>query len=251
VTSDFSDPVGDGTYCYSIEVSDGSTVVDSPGLTVVVDGGTPAAAPAAAIAVSSAGAADSLAPPSPAKLSVSFARRVAARVPVTVQWSNPPASDLDRVELLLNARHAPRNLLDGRVIYRGLANSFVVSMRAGQTGHLALFAVDHSGNVSAPSHSFVSLAALIPMRPLNGSSIHTAPLLSWEPKKGAAYYNLQVFRAGRRVLLAWPSTPSYRLPAEMLQPGTYVWFVWPAFERTHSTPRFADLIGRATFAYVR
>jgi hypothetical protein len=170
---------------------------------------------------------------------------------VTVRWGNPAAADLDRVELLFNRKRAPRNMLDGRVIYRGLAQSFVLTLRAGQTGHLAVFAVDHSGNVSAPARTIVSLAALIPLRPLSGSALHAAPVLSWEPRKGATYYNLQVFRAGKRMLLAWPSTASYRLPAEKLQPGTYVWFVWPAFEGKHSTPRFADLIGRATFVYAR
>ena len=36
-TSDFSDAVADGTYCYSIEVTDADSTADSPGLTVVVD----------------------------------------------------------------------------------------------------------------------------------------------------------------------------------------------------------------------
>jgi hypothetical protein len=253
-TSDFSDPVADGTYCYYVAVSDGSAVAISPGLTVIVNTQAPARVAASAVSAppsAVAGPADKVAPPPPAALSVSFARKVAMRVPVTVRWTNPAAADLDRVELVINRKHAPRNVLDGRVIYRGLANSFVLAVRAGQGGHLALFAVDHSGNVSAPAHARVSLAALIPMRPLSGSSVHAAPVLSWEPRKGAAYYNLQVFRAGRRVLLAWPAGASYRLPVEILQPGTYVWFVWPALERTRSAPRFADLIGRATFVYAK
>jgi hypothetical protein len=74
--------------------------------------------------------------------------------------------------------------------------------------------------------------------------------LRWEPRSGVAYYNLQVFQRGKRVLVAWPRQASYRFPVGKLQPGTYVWFVWPALGGNHSTPRFGDLIGRATFAYV-
>ena len=87
------------------------------------------------------------------------------------------------------------------------------------------------------------------MRPLSGSAVHAAPLLRWQPRDGVAYYNLQVFQRGKRVLVAWPHSASYRFPADKLQPGTYVWFVWPALGRFPSTPQFGTLIGRATFVY--
>ena len=81
--TDFTDPVPDGTYCYSIAVSDDSTTAVSPGLTVVVAtraaatvGATAAAAPSpVAIAASNPAALDIVAPASPRKLSFSFARR--------------------------------------------------------------------------------------------------------------------------------------------------------------------------------
>jgi hypothetical protein len=88
----------------------------------------------------------------------------------------------------------------------------------------------------------------VPLRPLSGSSVSAAPLLAWKPAKGVSYYNVQLFRNGRRVLTAWPSEPSYRVPVARLLPGTYVWYVWPALA-TRATPRFAALIGRATFVY--
>ena len=257
-TADFSDPVTDGTYCYAIRATDDSTAAVSPGLTVVV--GTQAiaatalvsAAPAAAVSpVSTSIARDTAAPPSPAKLGISFARRIAARVPVTVRWKNPAVPDLDRVELVLNGKHPPKSLSDGRVVYRGLEQSFVLPLPAGRTAHLALYAIDQSGNISVASRTVISLAALIPLRPLTGSAVHAAPVLRWEPRKGAAYYNVQVFHQGKRVLVAWPQRPAYRFPAGKLEPGTYVWFVWPALARTHASPRFDGLIGRATFTYVR
>ena len=136
--TDFTDPVPDGTYCYSIAVGDDSSTAVSPGLTVVVAtravaavGTTNAAAPSpVAIAASNPAALDIAAPASPRKLSFSFARRAAAtRVPVTVRWRNPPdAADLDHVELVLNRKHSPRSHSDGRVLYRGLAQSFVLTL---------------------------------------------------------------------------------------------------------------------------
>jgi hypothetical protein len=256
-TGDFSDAVGDGTYCYWIAVTDGSNLAVSRGLTVIVAtravavvANGPSAVPAAATPPSGAVAGDSVPPPSPGKLGFRFARRRAARVPVTMRWSNPAVADLDHVELLINRHRAPRSRLDGHVVYRGLAHAFVLNLRAGQTTHIALYAVDQSGNVSAAARTVISLTALVPMRPLSGGSVHAAPLLTWEPRKGAAYYNLQVFRRGKRILVAWPRRASYRFPATALLPGTYVWFVWPAVRRTGADPRFTDLIGRATFRYL-
>jgi hypothetical protein len=257
-TSDFSDPVAAGTYCYWIVVSLGSELAASPGLTVTVASATVAAAANGSLLASvgvnpSAGVApgDKVAPPCPGKLSVSLARSAGTHVAVMIRWKNPAASDLERVELLINRSHAPRSHLDGRVIYRGLDETFLLRLPVGQTAHLALYAVDRSGNLSTASRTLVSLARLIPMRPLSGSLIHAEPLLTWKPKKRAAYYNLQVFRQGKRVLVAWPLRASYRVPAGTLPPGTYVWFVWPAMQRTGAVARFADLIGRATFTYTR
>ena len=255
----FSDPVPDGTYCYYIEVTDGSAAAASPGLTVVVDARARVAAGSGDLGTASsipvtaptAGVADKLAPSAPTRLTVSRVRekRGAVRVPLIARWANPAAADLARVALVVNRRHPPRSPADGRVVYRGKGRSAVLTLRAGQIGHFALYAVDHSGNVSAATRRRVSLVALLPLRPLSGSSLRTAPLLTWERKQGAAYYNLQVFRNGKRVLIAWPSRPSYRLPAAKLQKGTYVWFVWPALRAASASPKFANLIGRATFVY--
>ena len=150
----------------------------------------------------------------------------------------------------MNRKHAPRGPGDGRVVYRGLAQTFKLSLRAGQTAHLALYAIDHSGNVSTASRTLVSLATLVPMRPLSGSSIHAVPLLTWKATKAAAYYNLQIFNRGNAYCWRGPRR-LFRLPAKRLKPGAYVWFVWPAARTPDAALRFGHLIGRATFVYVR
>ena len=167
---------------------------------------------------------------------------------LTLRWVNPATANLASVLVVLNLDHPPKRPSDGTKVYRGLGTSTGVSMRAGQTGWLAVYSYAKGGKVSAPARTKVSLASLIPLRPLTGSIVHAVPVLSWKPEKGSAYYNLQLYRNGRRVLVVWPSQASYRPPAGVLKPGAYVWFVWPAL-RVGGGAKFASLIGRATFVY--
>ena len=63
------------------------------------------------------------------------------------------------------------------------------------------------------------------------------PLLRWTPVRGARYYNLQLWRRGRKILSVWPARPRYQLKRRWryggrswrLGPGRYRWFVWPGF----------------------
>ena len=175
------------------------------------------------------------------------AKRGTKLVPFTLRWSRPAASDLDRVVVVLNLKHAPRSPRDGRVVNRGMKTSVAFKLRPRAKAHVALYAYDHSGNVSRAARRIVKLASLIPTRPLSGSVVRKAPRLRWKARKHAAYYNLQLFRNGKRVLLRWPDHPFYRLPARKLRPGTYVWFVWPAVRHVGAAPTFGGLIGRSTF----
>jgi hypothetical protein len=202
-------------------------------------------------AVPDAALADRVAPRAPTKLAVAQPRSkaVTTLVPVTLRWTNPGASDLDRVVVVLNPKRAPRSPFDGNVVYIGLRASASFKLRAGTTAYLALFAYDHAGNVSHPARRAVSLISLVPLRPLTGTIVTAAPLLTWKPKEGASYYNVQVFLNGKRAFVGWPVQPLYRLPVGLLPPGTYTWFVWPAVKRKGAAPVFGELIGRATFVY--
>jgi hypothetical protein len=195
--------------------------------------------------------ADKIAPKAPTKLAViqSRAKKGKALIPLTLRWVNPKVDDLDRVVVVLNLKHQPLSKTDGTVVYSGLRASALFTLKAGAAGYLALFAVDRTGNISSPARHTVSLASLIPLRPLTGSKVDSAPRLTWKAKDGTAYYNVQVFRNGKRVLTDWPAQASLRLPADLLERGTYTWFVWPALKGKGSAAIFGDLIGRATFVY--
>ena len=132
-TSDYSDAVAAGTYCYSIEATDATSTAESPGLTVEVDAlaavPIPSAVPIAVVAPVGGGAAIgpavlgaattvqlARAPASATLFSVSVPRAKAGttRVPVTVRWVIPGAADLERVDVVMNARRPPRDRPTGR-----------------------------------------------------------------------------------------------------------------------------------------
>jgi hypothetical protein len=77
-------------------------------------------------------------------------------------------------------------------------------------------------------------------RPASGAHVVGGPAfhgLRWNPVAGATYYNLVLWRDGKRILDLWPSTPRVVVPStsvdyapqRRLSPGRYVWFVYPGF----------------------
>ncbi len=164
---------------------------------------------------------DTRAPRAPSQLSVVIPRSkvVTPKVQVTLRWVKPTAADLASVRVVLNLRHAPRTPSDGTKVYSGLASSIGLMMRPGQTAYVALFAYDQSANVSPPARRVITLAPLIPLRPLSGTVVAAPPLLTWRAKPGTPYYNVQLYRNGKRVLVGWPSRASYRAACRQARAG--------------------------------
>ncbi len=73
------------------------------------------------------------------------------------------------------------------------------------------------------------------------------PVLRWKAVRNASYYNLIVWRDGRRLLDLWPSSNRVLLPTtwtyggkrRTLSPGRYLWFAYPAFG-AKSEGRYGD-----------
>jgi hypothetical protein len=196
-------------------------------------------------------ATDPTAPAAPTKVTVTLPKSKVSSgtVAVKLHWTKPTASDLARVVVVLNLKRPPKSPADGTKIYSGLGTSTSVKLKVGATGYVALFAYDTSHNVSSPARKVVSLAPLIPLRPTSGSTVNTSPRLTWKAQAATAYYNIQLFRNGVRVLTGWPAQAAFTIPPGKLKPGTYVWFVWPAVKHAGGSPTFGKLIGRATFKY--
>jgi hypothetical protein len=80
------------------------------------------------------------------------------------------------------------------------------------------------------------------------------PLLQWTPVRRARYYNVQLFREGRKILSVWPTRASYQLKrrwryggeARRLAPAKYRWLVWPGFG-PRSKADYGRRMGPSTF----
>jgi hypothetical protein len=79
--------------------------------------------------------------------------------------------------------------------------------------------------------------------------------LRWKAQPGAEYYNLQLFRNGRKVLSVWPTRAQYTLHAawrfggrtQRLAAGRYRWYVWPGYGR-RATHRYGRLHAKGALA---
>src|ERR671925_462213 len=99
-------------------------------------------------------------------------------------------------------------------------------------------------NVAAPALS----------APGGGPRVTSPPLLRWRPVRRATYYNVQLYRAGRKLLTAWPRRTSLQLRSswrfagreQRLTPGTYRWYVWPGYGPT-SARKYGRMLGTSTF----
>lgn len=167
-----------------------------------------------------------------------------------LRWTSTARSDTVRLERSARREKAPPQ------IFRGLrGTSFKdTSIRAGREYVYRLTAKDAAGNVSRR----VSLLALPKVLTLEKlpyvPRVSVSPILRWKAVSGAAYYHVQLFRGGKRILAAWPSGPQLALhPAwswagrrYRLDRGTYRWYVW-AGTGPRSAARY-ERLGTAAFS---
>jgi len=93
--------------------------------------------------------------------------------------------------------------------------------------------------------------------PAAGARLKSPPVLAWRPVRKARFYNVQLFRRGRKILTIWPQRSrlklhtrwTYKGRVQRLRPGVYAWAVWPAFG-TQAKPRYGRMIGLSTFRFV-
>jgi hypothetical protein len=113
-------------------------------------------------------------------------------------------------------------------------------------------ATDEAANQASQSITAVPAPALY--APAAGATVHRAPTLAWLPYRGATYYNVQLFRSGRKILSVWPRRPRFRLGASWafngkrykLTRGAYEWRVWPGIGKRRAH-RYGPLLGHSTF----
>jgi hypothetical protein len=92
-----------------------------------------------------------------------------------------------------------------------------------------------------------------PAKPKQPAPPAAGRLLRWHAP-AAPYYDLVLWHDGHRVYDAWPTTTSFRIPrtwtyggrSHRLEPGTYLWFVYPGIG-PRSRARYGPLAASGTF----
>jgi hypothetical protein len=110
-------------------------------------------------------------------------------------------------------------------------------------------------STTAEKQMSTTAEAARPDRGLQPSGESGPVRLRWRPQPDATYYNIQVFRRGRKVFEAWPVTPyvtlashwTYRGRNYRLTAARYEWFVWPGLGPREAA-RYGELLHREGFS---
>ena len=185
---------------------------------------------------------------SPARV-VGFSPRARRRI-VTLSWTKPIDVDYDRVRIWRKraAARAWKPIAD-----RVEADSFTDRAVSNHVRYLyRIRSFDVAGNVSAG----VTLSAWPTpiVSPQYDAIVHSAPLVDWASVKNATYYNMQLWRDGRKLLSVWPGGSQHRLRSSwtfqgrrhMLSGGRVIVYVWAGFG-PKAAARYGPLFGQTRF----
>jgi hypothetical protein len=171
---------------------------------------------------------------------------------IELDWSAAP--DAEAVEVV----RLPRAATPAAVVFRGRGDGFTDRRLRNQARYrYAITAVDRAGNRAQTVVDAVPTASPL-LDPPRAARLRTAPLLLWKPVKRAAYYNVQLYRGGRKVLSRWPRSARLQLDGSWrfeghrrrLIPGHYRWYVWPGYG-PRAERRYGKRLGTSAFTVVR
>ena len=144
------------------------------------------------------------------------------------------------------------------VVYDGTGAGFTdAHLSNGKRYTYLVQAIDAAGNTASDSASVTPSADASTkhlLSPGAASSLSRPPLLRWRRIARASYYNVQLFRNGKKILSAWPTRPHYQLhrvwryggKRHRLGKGTYRWLLWAGYGH-RSQHRYGRLLGKRTF----
>jgi hypothetical protein len=165
----------------------------------------------------------------------------------TVTWKQPS----DTAAVVVNRTPGTKTAKPAEV-YSGRASRFRdKGLRAGVRYRYTLYSRDEAGNV-AKTTVIANVRTLY--APAPGARARPGTHLAWLPSSGARYYNLQLFFKGKKVLTAWPLTPTFALPRSWsyqgrhhtLARGSYRWYVWPG-RGARARGSYGKLLGSSWF----
>jgi hypothetical protein len=144
-----------------------------------------------------------------------------------------------------------------RVVFQGAAASFIDrGLITGRHYTYIVRAIDQAGNVATRSINVTPGSASRDrlLAPRANARLSGPPLLRWREVRRASYYNVQVFRNGRKILSAWPTKPHYQLRRSWryrghrhrLADATYRWYLWAGYGK-RSARHYGRLLGQRSF----
>jgi hypothetical protein len=143
-------------------------------------------------------------------------------------------------------------------VYDGAGDGFTDSgLRNGRRYTYLVQALDTAGNTTSASTAVTPSADASTkhlLSPGAGRSLSRPPLLRWRKVARASYYNVQLFRNGKKILSTWPTKPQYQLRSKWRYRGkrhrlvaaTYQWLLWAGYGH-RSEHRYGKLLGKRTF----
>jgi hypothetical protein len=141
----------------------------------------------------------------------------------------------------------------GRLVYSGTGKRFIdTRLKNGVRYRYTLTGYDEAANGTTTAVTARPTAPLV--APPAGARVSGPPRLTWVAVEKATYYNVQVWRDGKKILSAWPKGTSIRLRAGWtykgrryrLERGTYRWYVWPGLGR-RAEKDYGPLLGSSSF----
>ena len=166
------------------------------------------------------------------------------------------AGDVVEVELV---RSPGINGAKSTIVYRGNGAAFVdKTVKAGIRYRYEISVADLAGNVTTKAVTTGALKQSSLLAPAAGSVVKAPPLLRWKAVKGATFYNVQLYRNGRKLLSTWPGAAKLKLARTWtyggkryrFEPGAYTWYVWGA-RGTRAKPVYGKVLGSSTFTVKR
>jgi hypothetical protein len=168
---------------------------------------------------------------------------------IQLSWIASSDAQLTEVQRSSNVRGAKT-----ATVYRGPAKKYRDRhLRVGAKYHYAVIAFDQAANSTTRKVTAVATGPLL--SPVPAAHVKSPPRLVWTRVKGATYYNVQMIR-GNKILSAWPTKASLKLPRSWtykghryrLHRGLYQWYVWPAFG-SRSAGHFGNRLGGSSFVF--
>jgi hypothetical protein len=166
------------------------------------------------------------------------------------------ASGASRI-MVTRSSGRPRAAQSG-VVYDGTGSGFTDTGLTNGTRYTYLVqALDQAGNAASDTVMVRPAAEASTKHLLSPgfqSRVSRAPMLRWREIKRARYYNVQLYRKGKKILSSWPTKPRYQLKKvwtyrgkrHRLMPGTYWWYIWAGYGH-RSEHRYGKLLGRRSF----